>query len=432
MFVSENLGVNSAGNFTIGGVDTVELAKEYGTPLYVMDEQLIRKTLRRFHDSMKKYYDGKGEVHYASKAFSCMEMCRVVASEGDGLDAVSIGELYTAYKAGFPMGKVGFHGNNKTDEELSFALKVGVGHIIVDNISELHRLEAIAAEMNVKPDIMFRIKPGIDAHTHDFVKTGQIDSKFGFALETGEAFEAVKEAVNCKSVNLSGLHCHIGSQIFDIAPFEEAAKVMLGFIAKIKNELGFEIKGLNLGGGFGIKYLEEHDPAPFEVYLERVSSVVKAECARLNIELPKMFIEPGRSIAAPAGITLYTVGARKEIPNIRTYISVDGGMADSPRYILYGSEYEAIVANKANDDRTEKVTIAGKCCESGDLIGENMPLQHAESGDIIAVCATGAYNYSMSSNYNRLQKPAVVFVNEGKSRIAVKRETLDDIIRNDI
>ena len=207
---------------------------------------------------------------------------------------------------------------------------------------------------------------------------------------------------------------------------------MLGFIAKIKNELGFEIKGLNLGGGFGIKYLEEHDPAPFEVYLERVSSVVKAECARLNIELPKMFIEPGRSIAAPAGITLYTVGARKEIPNIRTYISVDGGMADSPRYILYGSEYEAIVANKANDDRTEKVTIAGKCCESGDLIGENMPLQHAESGDIIAVCATGAYNYSMSSNYNRLQKPAVVFVNEGKSRIAVKRETLDDIIRNDI
>ena len=330
------------------------------------------------------------------------------------------------------MDKVGFHGNNKTDEELSFALKVGVGHIIVDNISELHRLEAIAAEMNVKPDIMFRIKPGIDAHTHDFVKTGQIDSKFGFALETGEAFEAVKEAVNCKNVNLSGLHCHIGSQIFDIAPFEEAAKVMLGFIAKIKNELGFEIKGLNLGGGFGIKYLEEHDPAPFEVYLERVSSVVKAECARLNIELPKMFIEPGRSIAAPAGITLYTVGARKEIPNIRTYISVDGGMADSPRYILYGSEYEAIVANKANDDRTEKVTIAGKCCESGDLIGENMPLQHAESGDIIAVCATGAYNYSMSSNYNRLQKPAVVFVNEGKSRIAVKRETLDDIIRNDI
>ena len=432
MFVSENLGVNDAGHLTIGGIDTVALAEEYGTPLYVMDEQLIRKTLRRFHDSMNKYYNGKGEVHYASKAFSCMEMCRVVASEGDGLDAVSIGELYTALKAGFPMEKVGFHGNNKTDEELRFALKSGVGHIIVDNISELHRLEAIAAEMNVQPHIMFRIKPGIDAHTHDFVKTGQIDSKFGFALETGEAFEAVKEAINCKNVKLSGLHCHIGSQIFDIAPFEEAAKVMLSFIAKIKNELGYEIEGLNLGGGFGIKYLDEHDPAPFEVYLERVSGVISAECERLGIKLPFMYIEPGRSIAAPAGITLYTVGARKEIPNIRTYISVDGGMADSPRYILYGSEYEAIVANKANEERSEKVTIAGKCCESGDLIGENMPLQHAESGDIIAVCATGAYNYSMSSNYNRLQKPAVVFVNEGKSRIAVKRETLDDIIRNDI
>ena len=432
MFVSENLGVNDAGHLTIGGIDTVALAKEYGTPLYVMDEQLIRKTLRRFHDSMNKYYNGKGEVHYASKAFSCMEMCRVVASEGDGLDAVSIGELYTALKAGFPMEKVGFHGNNKTDEELIFALKAGVGHIIVDNISELHRLEAIAAEMKVQPHIMFRIKPGIDAHTHDFVKTGQIDSKFGFALETGEAFEAVKEAINCKNVKLSGLHCHIGSQIFDIAPFEEAAKVMLGFIAKIKNELGYEIEGLNLGGGFGIKYLDEHDPAPFEVYLERVSDVVRTECERLGIKLPFMYIEPGRSIAAPAGITLYTVGARKEIPNIRTYVSVDGGMADSPRYILYGSEYEAVVANKANEERSEKVTIAGKCCESGDLIGENMPLQHAESGDIIAVCATGAYNYSMSSNYNRLQKPAVVFVNEGKSRIAVKRESLDDIIKNDI
>lgn len=432
MFVSENLGINAAGDLTIGGVDTVELAKEYGTPLYVMDEQMVRKTLRRFHDSMNKYYNGKGEVHYASKAFSCMEMCRIVASEGDGLDAVSIGELYTAYKAGFPMEKVGFHGNNKTNEELRFALEKGVGHIIVDNISELHRLEDIAAEMNVKPNIMFRIKPGIDAHTHDFVKTGQIDSKFGFALETGEAFEAVKEAVNCKNVKLYGLHCHIGSQIFDIEPFEEAAKVMLAFIAKIKNELGYEIEGLNLGGGFGIKYLEENDPAPFEVYLERVSGVVRAECERLGVELPTMFIEPGRSIAAPAGITLYTVGARKEIPNIRTYVSVDGGMADSPRYILYKSEYEAIVANKANEERNERVTIAGKCCESGDLIGENMKLQHAESGDIIAVCATGAYNYSMSSNYNRLQKPAVVFVNNGESRIAVKRETLDDIIRNDI
>lgn len=432
MFVSENLGVNEKGHLTVSGTDTVELAAEYGTPLYVMDEEMVRSNCSRFRDSMKKFYGEKGEVHYAGKAFSCMEMCRIVASEGIGLDAVSIGELYTALKAGFPMEKIGFHGNNKTDAELEFAVENGVGHIIVDNISELHRLEAIAAAKGQKPAVMFRIKPGIDAHTHDFVKTGQIDSKFGFALETGEAFDAVKEALSCENLTLAGLHCHIGSQIFDIAPFEEAAKVMLGFIAKIKTELGYEVPGLNLGGGFGIKYMEKDDPQPFEVFLERVSAVVKGECEKLGLTQPFMYIEPGRSIAAPAGLTLYTVGARKEIPNIRTYISVDGGMADSPRYILYKSEYEAIVANKANEERTEKVTIAGKCCESGDLIGENMSLQHAESGDIIAVCATGAYNYSMSSNYNRLQKPAVVFVNKGTSRIAVKRETLDDIIRNDV
>lgn len=432
MFVSENLNVNEKGHLTIGGADTVELAETYGTPLYVMDEQAVRSACSRFKDSIDKYYGGKGLVCYASKAFSCLEMCRIVADEGLGLDAVSIGELYTAVKAGFDVSKIGFHGNNKTDEELEFAVDNKVGHIIVDNISELLRLEKIAKSRNVKPDIMFRIKPGIDAHTHDFIKTGQIDSKFGFALETGEAFEAVKQAIACENVNLMGLHCHIGSQIFDIDPFEEAAKVMLNFIAEIKNELSYEIKGLNLGGGFGIKYLNEHDPVPFETYMERVSEVVKATCSELDITQPYIFIEPGRSIVAPAGITLYTVGARKEIPNIRTYVSVDGGMADSPRYILYKSEYEAVVANKAKEERTEKVTIAGKCCESGDLIGENMPLQHAESGDIIAVCATGAYNYSMSSNYNRLQKPAVVFVNNGESRIAIKRETLDDIIRNDI
>ncbi len=432
MFVSENLSVNKNGNLTIGGIDTIELAQQYGTPLYVMDEQLIRKNLRRFHESMQKFYDGKGLVCYASKAFSCLEMCRIVASEGDGLDAVSIGELYTAVKAGFPMEKVGFHGNNKTDDELRFAVENGVGHIIVDNINELHRLEAICKATEKISNIMFRIKPGIDAHTHDFVKTGQIDSKFGFALETGEAFEAVKEAISCENVKLIGLHCHIGSQIFDIAPFEEAAVVMLELIAKIKNELGFEIKELNLGGGFGIKYLNEHDPAPFETYLERVSEVVKNTCKKLDMDLPFILIEPGRSIAAPAGITLYKVGARKEIPGIRTYVSIDGGMSDNPRYALYKSEYEAVVANKAGEERSDIVTIAGKCCESGDLIGENMQLQHAESGDIIAICATGAYNYSMSSNYNRIPKPAVVFVNNGESRIAVKRETLDDIIRNDI
>ncbi len=432
MFISDNYDINAQGNLTIGGVDTTKLAAEYGTPLYVMDEDLIRNNLRRFHESFKKYYDGKGEVHFASKAFCCLEMCRLVASEGDGLDAVSIGELYTAVKAGFPMEKVGFHGNNKTDEELRFAIEHGVGHIIVDNLSELSRLEKIAKEMGVKARIMFRLKPGIDAHTHKAVMTGQIDSKFGFAIETGEAFDAVKEALSCENIELSGLHCHIGSQIFDIYPFEEAARVMLRFIADVKNKLGFEIKELNLGGGFGIKYLEEHDPVPFEVYMERVSEVVNEECEKLEIIKPFIFIEPGRSIVASAGITLYEAGSRKEIPDTRTYIIVDGSMADNPRYILYESEYEAVVANKASQPRDERVTIAGRCCESGDLIGENMPLQHAEAGDIIAVLATGAYNYSMSSNYNRLQKPAVVFVKDGKSRVVVKRESLDDIISNDV
>lgn len=432
MFVSDNLNINENGHLTIGGIDAVELAQQYGTPLYVMDEQVVRSACSRFRDSIEKYYDGQGLVCYASKAFSCLEMCRIIQSEGIGLDAVSIGELYTAVKAGVDVEKIGFHGNNKTNEELCYAVDCGVGHIIVDNISELERLEKIAEEKGVKQHIMLRIKPGIDAHTHDFVKTGQIDSKFGFALETGEAFEAAKQAISCENVELMGLHCHIGSQIFDIAPFEEAAKIMLNLIAQIKKELNYEIKGLNLGGGFGIKYLNEHDPAPFETYMERVSKVVKSTCAELGIVQPFIFIEPGRSIAAPAGTTLYTVGARKEIPDIRTYISVDGGMCDNPRYALYKSEYEALIANKAAEERTEKVTIAGKCCESGDLIGENMPLQHAESGDILAVCATGAYNYSMSSNYNRICRPAVVFVNKGVSRIAVKRETPDDIIRNDI
>ena len=432
MFVSDNLNVNENGNLTIGGVDTTVLAQQYGTPLYVFDENKIRESCRRFKESMERCYGGNGMVCYASKAFSCMEMCRVIKDEGLGLDVVSGGELYTALKAGFDASKIGFHGNNKTDEELEYAVSSDIGHIIVDNFSELARLEKIAGRLGKKPHIMFRIKPGIDAHTHDFVKTGQIDSKFGFALETGEAFEAVKEALSCENLDFMGVHCHIGSQIFDIDPFEEAARVMIEFIAKIKNELNHEVRELNLGGGFGIKYLNEHDPAPYETYMERISKVVKNSCEELGINQPAILIEPGRSIAAPAGITLYTVGARKEIPGIRTYVSIDGGMCDNPRYILYQSEYEAIVANKASQERDENVTIAGKCCESGDLIGENMPLQHAESGDIIAVLATGAYNYSMSSNYNRIPKPAVVFVKDGESRIVVKRETFEDIIRNDI
>ena len=432
MLVSKNLAVNEQGHLTAGGVDTVELAKQYGTPLYVMDEGLIREHCRSFKESMDRYYGGEGLVCYASKAFCCKAMCRIMLEEGLGLDVVSEGELYTALSVGFPPEKLCFHGNNKTDSELSFALEKGVGRIIVDNIYELERLNRLAEQTGRSANIMYRIKPGIDAHTHNFIMTGQIDSKFGFALETGEAYEAVKKAIECSHINLVGLHCHIGSQIFDIDPFVRAAEVMLTFIAKIKDELGFEVKELNLGGGFGIKYTEEDAPVAYDKYMEKVSEKVKEVCAEKKVKLPFILIEPGRSIAAPAGITLYTVGGRKEIPNIRTYVSIDGGMCDNPRYALYQSKYDVEVANKANLPKSETVTVAGKCCETGDLIGEGMPIQPVEPGDILAVLATGAYNYSMSSNYNRIPKPAVVMLRDGKSRVVVKRETLDDIIRNDL
>lgn len=432
MYVSKDLDVNSAGHLTIGGMDTVELAKEYGTPLYVVDEDLVREHCRSFKNSIDKYYGGAGLACYASKAFCCKAMCKIMLEEGMGLDVVSEGELYTALKSGFPMDKVCFHGNNKTDGELKLALENNVGRIIVDNVFELNRLNTLAEKEGRTAHIMFRIKPGIDAHTHNFIRTGQIDSKFGFALETGEAFEAVKEAIALPHIDLVGLHCHIGSQIFDIDPFVCAAEVMLHFIGKIKKELGFEVKELNLGGGFGIKYTEEDVPVAYDKYMEKVSEKVKEVCAEENIALPFILIEPGRSVIAPAGITLYTVGGIKHIPNIRTYVSVDGGMCDNPRYILYQSKYEAVIANRAADPRTETVTVAGKCCESGDLIGEGMPIQHVEVGDTMAVLATGAYNYSMSSNYNRIPKPAVVMVKDGKSRVVVRRETLDDIINCDL
>lgn len=430
--LTENLGINEEGHLTIGGIDTISLAKEYGTPLYVMDEDVIRDNCRKFKESIDKYYDGEGLVCYASKVFCCRAMCKIAIEEKIGLDVASEGELYTAISVGFPTDKICLHGNNKSDDELTFALSHGVGHIVVDNLYELERLNKIAEKLHKKANIMFRVKPGIDAHTHSFIQTGQIDSKFGLALETGEAFEAVRTAISLENVNLRGLHCHIGSQIFEIEPFELAAKVMLNFIAKIKNELDYEISELDLGGGFGIKYVENDNPPDYEAYMQRVSAVVNSECESLGIKRPFIMIEPGRSIAGPAGITLYTAGAVKEIPDIRTYVSVNGGMVDNPRYILYQAEYEALVANKANEEKTEVITLAGRCCESGDLIGENMPIQKVESGDIIAVLATGAYNYSMSSNYNRLPKPAVVMVKGGKTRIAVKRETLEDIIRNDV
>lgn len=432
MFVSDCLNVNEKGHLTIGGCDTVELAKEFGTPLYVMDENTIRNTCKSYVNSIKKYYDGKGLPMYASKALSCKAMVQLAESENIGLDVVSGGEIYTAIQAKFPPEKIHFHGNNKTVEELNMALDYNIGKIVVDNLYELELLNKLAKEKNKVVKISMRIKPGIDAHTHNFIMTGQIDSKFGFALETGEAMEAVKKTFEFKNVELTELHCHIGSQIFDIDPFVSAAEVMMNFIGDIKKQTGHIISELNLGGGFGIKYTSEDNPTAYDNYMNAVSKMVISKAKELDIPVPYIFMEPGRSIVGEAGITLYTVGGRKEIPNVRTYVSVDGGMTDNIRYALYQSSYTVVNASKANQEPNEKVTVAGKCCETGDLIQENTEVADVQVGDTLAVLSTGAYNYSMASNYNRNPRPAMVMVKDGKAKLIIKRESYSDLVINDL
>ncbi len=429
--ISGHLGIKE-NTLTIGGVDTVALAKEYGTPLYVLDENKIRECCRAYVNSVDKYYGGNGRIHFASKAMCIRELCRIVESENLGLDVVSGGEMYTAHTAGFPMDKVCFHGNNKTADEIAMALDFGIGRFVVDNEYELETLSRMAKEKNVTACVLFRIKPGIDAHTHDFVKTGQIDSKFGVALETGEALNIIKKALASDNINYCGIHCHIASQVFEVEPFVEAAEVMMNFIKEIKDTTGAETEELNLGGGFGVAYTDSDSTIAYDKFMEAVSTTIHKKSESLGVKLPFILMEPGRSIVAAAGITLYTVGGIKEIPDIRTYVSVDGGMADNPRYILYQSEYTFEIANKVNQPKTETVTIAGKCCESGDLLGEGVKLQKAQVGDTLAVLTTGAYNYSMASHYNRIPNPAVVMVRDGESRVVVKRETYEDVIKNDL
>ena len=430
--ISESLGINNENHLTIGGVDCVDLTKEFGTPVYVMDEALIRKNCRTYLDSIKKACGDNGLALYASKAFSCVYSCKIAAEEGMGLDVVSGGELYTAHKANFPMDKVYFHGNNKTIDELKMALDFGVGHFIVDNVFELENLNTLASEANVKANVLFRIKPGIDAHTHDFIMTGQIDSKFGFGLETGEAMAILHIAKNYENINVVGLHCHIGSQIFDKEPFVRAAEVMTNFMADATEETGIVFEKLNLGGGFGIRYLESDNPIGYDEYIGDVADTVRKIAGERDINMPMILLEPGRSLVGSAGITLYTVGVVKDIPGVRKYISVDGGMSDNPRYIMYNAEYSAIVANNANDASVEKVTIAGKCCESGDILIKDVMMPEIKVGDTLAVLSTGAYNYSMASNYNRIPKPPVVMVKDRKTKLVVKRETYEDILKNDL
>ena len=431
MFVSDCLDVNDRHHLTIGGADTLELAGEYGTPLYVLDEGQFRKNCRDFTKSMRQSYGENGLVLYASKALCCKALCRICAEEGMGLDVVSGGELYTAIAADFPTEKICFHGNNKTPDELRMAVRHGVGRIIVDNIEELQLLEQIARDEKETVSILLRIKPGVEAHTHEFIRTGQIDSKFGFALETGEADEAVRVASSLAHVQLRGFHCHIGSQIFDADPFVLAAHVMMEFIARIKSETGKEYSELNLGGGFAIRYRESDPPSIKTRYMDDVSVQIRRYASQLGLSMPFVYIEPGRSIVGDAGLTLYTVGSVKTIPDIRTYVSVDGGMFDDPRYILYQSEYEVLCADRADAPRDTVVTVAGKCGESGDLIQENAPLQSVKAGDTLAVLNTGAYNYSMASNYNRNPRPAIVMVKNGDARVIVRRETYKDLIRCD-
>lgn len=431
MFLTENLSVNEKGHLSIGGCDAVELAKTYGTPLYVMDEAEIRRALRDYKRSIDENYTNGGQVAYASKACSFKEMYRIVNQEGCGADVVSGGELYTAVQAGLPAERLYFHGNSKTDAELRMALEYGVGRIVVDNLYELKRLSEMATALGKQANIYLRITPGIDAHTHDFILTGKIDSKFGFTLENGDAMEAVQQALQADGIVLKGLHCHIGSQIFDSDPFVHAAKVMIGFMADIRANTGVTLGELNLGGGFGIAYTEKDEPKSYAEYMSLVAGEVKSYAKELDFPLPYMVIEPGRSVVATAGITLYTVDHVKKIPNVRNYVCIDGGMTDNPRYILYQSAYTVLVADRVNAPTDTVATIGGRNCESGDLIQENVALPACDSGDTLAVLATGAYNYSMSSNYNRVPRPAIVMAKDGASRVVVKAETYEDLIRND-
>ena len=432
MLYSDNHSVNAQNHLQIGSHDAVELARRFGTPLYVLDEDTMRRRCREYREALASHYPGEGLVLFASKALCTLHTARVTAEEGLGADAVSGGEIYTLLKAGFPMDKVFFHGNNKTPEEIALALDSGVGYFVVDNREELETIDRLAGERGAVQKILFRVKPGVDCHTHDYIKTGQIDSKFGVALETGEALAIHRRAAELAHVQVEGVHCHIGSQIFEIEPFCEAARRMLSLMASLREELGMAPRILNLGGGFGIRYAPEDDPPPLGAYLQAISDTVCREAERLGLPLPTLMFEPGRAIVGEAGVTLYTVGNVKEIPGVRTYVSVDGGMGDNPRYILYGARHPALLANKAGDAPVGPVTVAGKCCESGDVIAENTPLAAAAPGDILAVLMTGAYNYSMASNYNRLPRPAMVALRGGDARLILRRETYEDMLRNDI
>lgn len=431
MYLYGTTGVNQKGHLEIGGVDAVELANKYGTPLYVYDVALIRERARGFQQTFEEEKI-KAQVAYASKAFSTIAMVQLAEEQGLSLDVVSGGELYTAVTAGFPVEKIHFHGNNKSREELKMALELGIGCIVVDNFYELDLLKAICTETNKEVKILLRVTPGIEAHTHDYILTGQEDSKFGFDLQNGQAEKALKEALKFNLFEVLGLHCHIGSQIFDTTGFLLATEKIFEKLTAWKNDISFEAKVLNLGGGFGIRYTKEDEPIQPSQYVKEIIGEVKKWTAHYSMMMPEIWIEPGRSLVGDAGTTLYRVGSRKEVPGVRKYLAVDGGMSDNIRPALYQAKYEAVLANRPLAAVKETVSIAGKCCESGDMLIWDLPLPETGGEDILAVFCTGAYGYSMANNYNRLPRPAVVFVENGEDRLVVKRESYEDLVRLDV
>lgn len=427
----DTLFINDQGHLDVGGADCTELAREFGTPLYVLDEDCIRKVCRDYRRVLDaKYPDSL--ICYASKAFSAQAIYTIVGQEGCGADVVSAGEMYTAMTAGFDMSKTYFHGSNKLPHEVDMALRAGVHAIVADGESDLELLADAAERTGIRPRVLLRINPGIEAHTHEFVQTTRIDSKFGVSVADGTALALVGKFIESDTMDFLGVHCHIGSQIFELAPFRSAVDKVTDFCVEVKRKLGFDIREINFGGGYGIRYVESDKPYDPSVYVDAIVTKLLECIESKGLRAPHLVLEPGRSIVGEAGITLYTVGAIKTIPNVKKYIGVDGGMFDNPRYALYGSQYTAMLANRASEPAAEKVTIAGKCCESGDMVAADVMLPPARRGDIVAVLSTGAYNYSMASHYNRNAIPPVVLVKDGAAEYIVRPETLEDLIARDV
>lgn len=432
--ICNNLSINEKGHLCLGGQDTVELAAKYGTPLYLFDEDRIRERCRTYRTALREAFGERANALYASKAASFRGMYRIMKEEGMGVDVVSSGEIYTAVSAEFPMQRAYFHSNNKTDADIAYAMDHGIGYFVVDNREELDAIERFASERKLIQKVLLRLTPGIDPHTYEAVSTGKVDSKFGSAIETGQADAMTAYALRLPHVDLTGFHCHVGSQVFDSDIFLRAAAIMLEFVAKMKEKYGYITRELDLGGGYGVRYLENDPKIDIAANIREVGKAVRAQCEALGLALPAIRMEPGRSIVADAALTLYTVGTVKRIPGYKNYVSVDGGMTDNPRFALYRSPYTVMLANRANDTgESFRCSVVGRCCESGDIIQENVELPaDTQRGDTVAVLTTGAYNYSMASNYNRIPRPPIVMLHEGTDTLAVRRESFEDICRNDI